>query len=141
MQGECSEDIALNTSGIRGYIQNPKCQISDSDCDISFEIINFELERSGSIDMELNDKDSYCSGMHVKIQATSSIPDQNSSIVSYISADKDKLFKGYNPTEVNIMMIPSIFLSDTAELRSESTGYHISKFEKDVKGSQINYKE
>jgi hypothetical protein len=141
MPGECSENITLDTSNIKGYIQDINCQLTESDCDVNFKIIYFELERSGSLTVQVNDQDSYCSGIHVKVQTSSSIPGEDSSIISYISSDKNKLFKGYDPTEVKLMMIPSVFSSHTEKHRSEATGYHISKVQNDVKGSQIDYTE
>jgi hypothetical protein len=141
MEGKCSENITLDTSNIRGYIQDVNCQLTKLDCDVNFKIMNFELESSGSLSIEINDKDSYCSAIKVKVQTSSSIPDEDSSLISYVAADKDYFFKGYIPTDIHLMMIPSLFSSDTDKMTSEATGYHISKVENDVKGSQMSYKE
>lgn len=108
---------------------------------MSFRILYFELESSGSVTLELTEKESYCSQITVKVQTSSSIPDQTSSIITYITEDTDKYYRGADPTIVNLLMTPSLFLSNTGTWDSEATGYHISQTQDLVKGSQIDYTE
>lgn len=79
--------------------------------------------------------------MYVKVQTSSSIPSETSTIISYIPSDINKVFRGSDPTRVNLLMTPSLFQSDTGKWDSEGKGYHISQLQNSIKGSQIDYTE
>lgn len=77
----------------------------------------------------------------MKVQTSSSIPNEISSIYSSVSSDKDKYFRGSSPSVFSYLMIPSLFESDTDEWESDLTGYHISMLEDPIEGSQISFSE
>jgi hypothetical protein len=139
--GECTEHITIAYDNIRGKIQDIQCRKVESDCEISFRVSNLYLGSSAYVSIELLEKDSYCSDIYVKVQTSSSIPDETSSITTYILSDKNKLFRGYDPTVIHLLMTPSLFLSDTDIWESEAQGYHISQVQNNIKGSQIDFTE
>ena len=93
------------------------------------------------MNLELSESKSYCSEILVKIQTSSSIPDEVSSISTQIPMDINKYYRGSEPSLVNLLMTPSLFLSDTGEWESKLKGYHISQTQDPIKGSQISYTE
>lgn len=91
--------------------------------------------------MKLSEIDSLCSDIMMKIQTSSSIPDEVSSIKTIVSSDKDKYFRGSIPSSFSFMMTPSVFISDSDEWETDQKGYHISQLTNPVEGSQIDYSE
>jgi hypothetical protein len=112
-----------------------------SSCYISFKILNFELINNGAISLRLSESQSYSSKINVKIQTSSSIPDEVSSISISISSSEGKYFRGFNPTIFKFLMIPSLFESNTEEWDTDLKGYHNSLIENPTEGSQVNFSE
>lgn len=79
------------------------------------------------------------SKISVKIETSSSIPGQTSSIYSEITSQTKYFFRGPDPCIFKFLMIPSLFHSDTNTWEDDLTGYHISMLEKPTEGSQVEY--
>lgn len=79
--------------------------------------------------------------MFVKIQTSSSMPDETSGISTRIPMNINKYYRGLEPSIVSLLMTPSLFLTDTGEWESELKGYHISQTQDPIKGSQISFTE
>jgi hypothetical protein len=126
---------------IKGIREDLTCKKVDSDCKISFNIKDFELTENGKVDIKLSEPQSFCSAISLKIETSSSIPDEVSSISESIWSDKDQLFRGYNPSTFSYLMTPSLFKSDSKLWEDNQTGYHISVEQDPVKGSQTYTKE
>lgn len=77
----------------------------------------------------------------MKIQTTSSIPGEISSISNVIWSNKDQYFKGSVSSIFSFLMTPSIFKTDSSEWQTDTTGYHISILKEPVYGSQAYVKE
>lgn len=117
------------------------CRKIDLDCYVSFKVKNFDLISNGSISLKLNESESFCSEIAVKIQISSSILDETSTITTRISSDTNKYFRGSSPSVFTFLMIPSLFEADTGALKTDQTGYHISLLEDPINGSQVNFSE
>jgi hypothetical protein len=113
----------------------------DLDCYINFSIIDFELLSLGSVNVELYEVDSYCSEISVKVQTSSSIPNETSDMTTTIPKDFDKYYRGLEASIVSLLMTPSLFISDTGDWPSELKGYHISQTQDTIQGSQVSYTE
>lgn len=118
-----------------------KCSIIDSDCYVNFSIKEFELSSLGSVSVELSEFNSYCSDISVKVQTSSSIPNELSTISTTIPKDSNKYYRGSEGSKVSLLMTPSLFISETDDWPSELKGYHISQTKYPIKGSQISYTE
>jgi hypothetical protein len=127
--------------GIKGIRENLICRHVDSDCMISFKIRNFELIENGKVNIKLSEPQSFCSGIFLEIESSSSIPGEISSISDSIWSDKDKLFRGSNPSTFNYLMTPSLFKTDSKIWEDDQRGYHISVENKPIVGSQAYTKE
>ena len=122
-------------------MQNLSCRKEVSTCIVNFEYSDFELENDGGISLILSENQSYCSEITLKIQTTSSIPNETSSISASIVSDSGKFFRGYIPTTFKILMIPSLFKTDASEWKSDEMGYHISLLEDPNEGSNVVFSE
>jgi hypothetical protein len=126
---------------VHGELADLKCSFIDSDCYLNFSIKDFEITSLGSVNVELNEFDSYCSDISVKVQTSSSIPGELSSISTTITKDANKYYRGSEGSIVNLLITPSLFISETDDLASELKGYHMSQIQNPIKGSQISYTE
>jgi hypothetical protein len=88
------------------------------------------------VNLRLYETESFCSGIYLKVETTSSIPGEISSISDIIWSNKDQYFKGSVPSTFSFFMTPSIFKTDSSLWETENTGYHISIQEDPVYGSQ-----
>ncbi len=75
------------------------------------------------------------------VSSSSSIPNEKSTISTVVSAEKGKYFRGMNPSEVHLLMTPSIFRNDSGDWEDEIKGYHISQLQDPQKGSEVYYPE
>ena len=140
-EGKCTEYLDINTESIKGTREDLTCRKIDSDCKISFNIRNFELTENAKVHIQLSEPQSFCSAISLKIETSSSIPDEVSSISESIWSDKDQLFRGSNPSTFSYLMTPSLFKTDSSLWEDNQTGYHISAQQDPVKGSQSYTKE
>jgi hypothetical protein len=104
---------------------------------LSFIIQSFELAENGVVNIRLSEPNSML-GISLKLETSSSIPDEVSSILDVVRSDKDQFFRGSTPTTFSYLMTPSIFRSDSDIWKDVLKGYHISLQEDANKGSQ-NY--
>jgi hypothetical protein len=131
----------LKLDKVYGTLEDISCISNDLDCRISFKITNFDINSVSSIDLKLTESQSFCSGIVVKIQTSSSIPGEVSSINNVIRSDTFRYFRGQIPTVFTYLMTPSLFTTDTKEWENEQTGYHVSILQETVKGSQATFTE
>ncbi len=89
----------------------------------------------------LSESLSFATDIEVNVTSSSSIPDEYSSTAIYIEGESDRLFRGIEPTKVNLLMTPSLYLSDVPDWESELTGYHTSKQQEIEKGSFASTEE
>ncbi len=134
----------ISFENIKSKYENLQCFKVGSTCYVQFEVPNFELEMSGSINLELYEPESFCSGMRFKVQTSSSIPDQISSISTTVPSDDFTYFNGPDPTIISLLMTPSLFITDKviwSDPDMDSEGYHISQTENAIKGTKISFSE
>jgi hypothetical protein len=131
----------LKLDKVYGTLEDISCISNYLDCRISFKITDFDINSSSSIDLKLTESQSFCSGIIVKIQTSSSIPGEVSSINNVIRSDTFQYFRGQIPTVFTYLMTPSLFTTDTKEWDNEQTGYHVSILQEAVKGSQATFTE
>ena len=117
------------------------CKLVNGNCVIYISCNNCNLQTGAVINYDLQEKSSFCSAIGVSINSTSSIPQQYSSISDMVAASSNKVFRGFNPTDFNLMMTPSLFITDTTNWNSPQTGYHISIDTNPVPGSQLDIYE
>jgi hypothetical protein len=99
-------------NNVNGELADLKCSIIDSDCYVNFSIKDFELTSLGSMSLELTEVDSLCSDISVKVQTSSSIPDELSTISTTIPKDANKYYRGLDGSTVSLLMTPSLFISE-----------------------------
>ena len=104
-------------------------------------MVNFDLSGDGKVNLKLYETESFCSAISVKIETTSSIPGEISSVSDVILSNKDQYFKGSVPSTFSFLMTPSLFKTDLSTWESDTTGYHISINKDPVYGSQSNAEE
>jgi hypothetical protein len=93
------------------------------------------------VNIKLSEPLSICSGISLKVETSSSIPDEVSSILDFVLSDKDQFFRGSTPTTFSYLMTPSPFRTDSNIWKDDLKGYHISLQEDVNKGSQTYVSE
>ncbi len=88
------------------------------------------------MNLKLYETESFCSAIYMKIETTSSIPGEISSVSDLILSNKNQYFKGPVPTTFSYLMTPSLFKTDSSLWQSDTTGYHISSNKDPIYGSQ-----
>ena len=140
-EGICTNHLDINLENINGSKQDLTCAQIDGGCKISFTIRNFDLTQIGVVNIKLSEDLSLCSAIYLKIETSSSIPDEVSSISHVIWSDKDQFFRGSSPSIFRYLMTPSLFKTDSNKWEGEKKGYHITSQEEPYKGSQANVSE
>ncbi len=142
-EGICTDydDIDIVMQNIQGNREDASCQMIGSDCKISFTIRNFDLKENAKLKLEITEAQSLCSGIFLKVETSSSIPGEVSSISNFIMSDGDQFFRGSIPTTFSYHMTPSLFKTDSHRWQDDQKGYHILPQEDPSKGSQVNISE
>ena len=96
--------------------------------------------KNGAVNLRLSESQSYSSKISIKIQTSSSIPDEVSSISIFTHSTQGKYFRGFIPTVFKFSMIPSLFESNTED-QTNLKGYHNYLIESPTKGSEVNISE
>jgi hypothetical protein len=90
----------------------------------------------------MSEDESYATDIYITISSSSSIPGEYSTIKTKVStSDRNKYFRGADPSIISLLMTPSLFLTDTRTWENELKGYHISETLDPKKGSEIEYSE
>ncbi|OMJ74402.1 hypothetical protein SteCoe_26658 [Stentor coeruleus] len=96
-------------------------------CNVKIEYKNFELnDNEAYIDVLMKEKNSYSSGIAVNLTVTSSIPNEYSSISTFLYPGTGYVFRGRKSSIIPYTFTPSIFTSESSSWSSFETGYHIS---------------
>jgi hypothetical protein len=140
-EGICTNDLDINIENIKGFKEEPICRKVNSDCYLNLRIRNFELIENGKMSIKLSEILSLCSSIYLKVETSSSIPGEVSSISDIIWSDKNQSFRGSIPSTFSYLMTPSLFKTDSSIWEDDQKGYHISVQEDPVKGSQASNKE
>ncbi len=141
VEGKCTDDIHINREHIEGNIEDLTCELRNSNCNVSFNIRNFRLNENGKVGLKLAEAQSLCSGISLKVEASSSIPGEVSSITDVVWSEKEQFFRGSTPTTFSYLMTPSLFKSDSTKWKHEQTGYHILVQQDPTKGSRAYVSE
>jgi hypothetical protein len=140
-EGICIKQLEVNVENIQGDREDPTCRKVESDCFINYKIRNFQLIENGKIDFQLSEDLSMSSGIYLKIESSSSIPDEISSISDVINSDMNFFFRGSTPSTFSYLMTPSLFRTDSNKWEDNQIGYHISTIDDPYKGSQTGMTE
>lgn len=141
----CEESIYIAYDNIK-YAGNSKSIItceknSDDTCIIVFSCSNCWIDPGANFKIDMKEDMSYCSGIFVNITSKSSIPESDSSIITGIYSDDEKIFIGPDATKFFFIFTPSLFRSSLRKFPSEITGYHISMESAIESGSQYFVKD
>ena len=101
-EGKCTEDLAVKLEKIEGISESPRCNKIDSDCNISLKIKDFKLTENGKVSIKLSEPQSFCSAIRLKIETSSSIPNDTSGIKEILFSDDQYLFRGSQPVHLTI---------------------------------------
>jgi hypothetical protein len=135
--GQCTENLEISRDNLERTLNMPTCEKVQSDCYIKFECSNCEVTKSGSVEISLNENQSFASDINVKVTSSSSIPGETSSITTLITNTGNYVFRGINPSVVYVYATPSIFLSESSKWPSQESGYHISELRDPATGSLV----
>lgn len=130
----CSSLLKVTSENLKG-LTFISCRIDKSDCIVEFKCINCQIETSGLVHIRSTERSAYSTMINLNVTSTSSIPDENSSIRTYIEPGSTVVFIGNNPTKFYIQMTPSIFKSDVPDWDSDLTGFHVSQANNPEPGS------
>lgn len=133
--GNCASLLDVTSVNLKGskYV---KCNSnSKNDCFIEFKCTNCYLENSGMVQISSIERSSYTTNIKLNVTSSSSIPDESSSLSTFIEPSSTLVFIGNTPTVFSIQMTPSVFKSDVEEWNTDQTGYHVSQITTPEPGS------
>lgn len=140
--GKCIEKLQIESLNIRSSDSDTSCLHSDNTCTVTFTCYECEVTSSGSFTLRMLEDESYATDIYLTISSSSSIPSEKSTIKTTIATlDRLKYFRGSVPSEVFILMTPSLLLTDSEEWNTKSKGYHVSQIRDPIPGSIIEYSE
>ena len=142
LEGVCHPTISLAFESIQGDLETG-CQVFDkTGCLIHIVCRNCQTLTGSKISLEISELFSYASAIQLEMNSTSSIPDQQSSVVQTIAASKHKVFVGSLPSVFYVGLIPSVsFTQVFQDLDTQKTGYHLSGLVAPSEGSQHEVQE
>lgn len=111
----CHQDISVDYTNIAGEISGPTCRRLGQDCEIVMKCKECTVDKTSTISYLLNEINSYATTINYNVTMSSSIPDEDSSIESSITAIGTKIFRGPQPTVIPIILTPSVFISDVPD--------------------------
>jgi hypothetical protein len=138
---ECSDHVRVDMEYIEGNISNLKCSLDRNCCIVSLKCVNCMLTNSANVILTMLEEQSYATEIYISVTSSSSIPEGGSSLLTKISANDDKFFRGPNPNIAHLLMTPSLFITNSEDWENELKGYHISILRDSEKGTQIDYSE
>lgn len=143
--GSCNGDgnslPVIKTNDINGRYKIQRFLKQDDNCYIDIYFEEWSLSYQGNVMVYIDEENSYASAIFANITSSSSIPDEFSSMSAYILPPANTIFKGFEPTYINLLATPSVFLSDSNEWDSELTGYHVALTQDPILGSYIEISE
>jgi hypothetical protein len=131
----CTQDLSISSLNLDGKLKKTTCQRIQSDCLIRIEYENCELTNSGSVTVDLTESLSFATEISMNVTISSSIPNEYSSITSFIDNPSDTILRGLDPSIFYLTLTPSVFVSEVEDWVSEETGYHVSISKSPQKGS------
>lgn len=133
----CSPRISLETLNIRSSSWEYSCDISEIEtCTVSYICKDCIIDTGALISLLFDEQLSYSTGIYINVTADSSIPNQQSSILSNIVPSENSIFVGSLASEFFFAMTPSLFHSESSKWPSQSTGYHVSSESSPIIGSE-----
>jgi uncharacterized membrane protein len=116
-------------------------------CEITIEYSNLVINDTSIIDISLDEPYAYAAYIKFFVLSTSAVPGYNSSVSYQVTTDdKSKVFKGGLPTTLTLLVTPSVsfsqkFTSQFSAWPSPMQGFHLSKKQTIVKGSESSEEE
>ena len=110
---KCASRIQGSIKGLftSSPTQESECEeIEVGVCSIRYFLKDIEFEENGSLDLSVNDKAAFASGIQITMSISSSLPGRynQSFIQKSVEAPKNKVFNGLDPTIFYINAIPSV---------------------------------
>ena len=115
--------------------------ISGQDCRIKILCEACGISTGGYVQISFQEKNSYCSALKVSVTTDSSIPLHTSSISETVVASGNTVFRGYNATQFNVLVTPSLFEPSASSSLPMQTGYHLSIDSSAVPGTEFEIPE
>jgi hypothetical protein len=134
---ECADSIQQHLSNIKCFNTQKTCILhNNKTCIIKVTCLDGEIKTGAQVNFNITGSLSYTSRIQLTLTASSSIPNEDSSVSSLLLPSSGYVFIGSNPSEFSFLVTPSLFQSESRKWESEITGYHISEKNSPVYGSQ-----
>jgi hypothetical protein len=142
---DCSANhINANPSNIDYSSIETSAFKSDSNCVVKFSCKVCTLQTGAEISLNLDENRGYSSLLKVNVTASSSIPDEVSSLTQYLYSPDQEAFRGNTPSKFEFQATASVSSTQlfTSNLNNEAsttkTGYHITTSSLPIAGSSYN---
>mmetsp|Transcript_34294 Transcript_34294/g.60025 ORF Transcript_34294/g.60025 Transcript_34294/m.60025 type:complete len:1030 (+) Transcript_34294:49-3138(+) len=144
-EGVCSGFIKVEYENVFGKM-SMSCVSSLDDCMVEITCEDCEVLTGAYVLISMLESRSYSTFISSNLTASSSIPDEYSSVEQSIKTSSNFLFSGAKPSKLYFDVTPSvplkqIFQSDSPTWPDELTGYHIASTKAPVLGSQVSNSE
>lgn len=139
--GSCIASITSVASGFTASRLETSCDLIGQACIVSIVCRDCQFGLGAKVDYLLAEDWSYANYIQTKIESSSSIPNESSSVQLLITPASGKVFRGSVASLMYFELIPSVFTSESDAWDHELSGYHISAPKKTIKGSSSSISE
>ena len=107
---DCRKEIFHETGGLKFDKVEKKCKLVNGNCIVLIRFYGLVLElKEAEVILRMKETGSYASALSVNISASSSIPEEISSVFTAFTAPfEDMVFKGINPNIFHYKFMPSV---------------------------------
>jgi hypothetical protein len=141
-RGECSFNYLNFTHSDKLKIESKSVDHSEPFCTYNYHLKATDIiETNDFIQFYFNDSEAYTSDINIRLKTDSSIPDKDSIVTQYLTANEGEVFRGISYSQFTFSFLPSFYKE--SELFHEVThkGYVLSVPQAPLRGSQTEPRE
>ena len=141
-RGECSFKYLNFTHSDKLKVESKYLENSEPFCAYHYHLKSTDIiETNDFIQFYFNDSEAYTSDINVRLKTDSSIPEKDSIVSQYLTADQGQVFRGIFNSQFSFSFLPSLYKEK--ELFHETTrkGYVLSVPQAPQTGSQTDPRE
>lgn len=141
-RGECSFEHLNFTHSEKLKVESKYVDYSEPFCAFHYHLKSTDIiETNDFIQFYFSDSEAYTSDINLRLKTDSSIPDKDSIVSQYLTADEGQVFRGISYSQFSFSFLPSLYKEK--ELFHETTrkGYVLSVPQAPKSGSQTDPRE
>mmetsp|Transcript_32910 Transcript_32910/g.57546 ORF Transcript_32910/g.57546 Transcript_32910/m.57546 type:complete len:1174 (+) Transcript_32910:701-4222(+) len=133
---ECSDNIQVTIGHLLGEPELSCLQVYRA-CMVMMICSQCQVQTGAYVSYFISDIESFASAIAANVTCSSSIPGEISSIQQSVKAKSNYVIRGKAATQIYFEMTPSIFVSESDNWPSSTTGYHVAATKSPELGTEV----